>query len=166
MPIRLKPINWRLLALHLLGIPFLVLGARQVATIPYTEIIELYRMGGMKAIFDAPLSHLAEEINGLLVSQVYSWFLAILASCVFSALVVWHRRESKLLPVALFGLAILTSWTHYDESMAVKRGLAFLQWPFEAWPLATRLGIVGSALLMLGFLPFLFTWQRPVQERN
>ncbi|TYZ12582.1 hypothetical protein FY528_04600 [Hymenobacter lutimineralis] len=166
MPIRLKPINWRLLLLHLLSIPLLILGARQLALAPYAEMITLYQKGGTRAIKDSPQVFNAADIGGLIADPIYAWFLAILAGCALSALVVWHRRESKLLPVALFILSIVTSWTHYDESEAAQSGLAYLQWPFKAWPLATRLGIVGAGLLVLGCLPFLFTWRRPVSARN
>lgn len=168
MTFRLNHINWRLLLLHFLSIPLLILGAREWALVPYAEIITLYQQGGTQAIQDSPQGQAltAVDIGGLIVNPIYAWLLAILAGCALSALVVWHRRESKLLPVALFVLAIVTSWTHYYKSEAVKSGLAYLRWPFEAWPLATQLGIVGSGLLILGCLPFLLTWRRPVSERN
>ncbi|MBT9393265.1 hypothetical protein KLP40_08825 [Hymenobacter sp. NST-14] len=168
MLIQLPRINWRLLLLHFLSIPLLILGARQLALIPYAEIITLYQKRGMQAIQDSPQGQAltAADITGLMTDPLYAWFLAILTGCMLSALVVWHRRESKLLPVALFVLAVITSWTHYYESEAVKSGLAFLRWAFETWPLATRLGIVGSGLLILGCLPFLLTWRRPVSEQN
>lgn len=168
MAIRFKSINWRLLLLHFLSIPLLILGARQLALIPYAELITLYQKGGVQALENSPQNQTftVADIGGLIVNPIYAGFLAILTGCMLSALVVWHRRESKLLPVALFILAIVTSWTHYYESEAVKSGLAFLRWPFEAWPLATRLGIVGSGLLILGCLPFLLTWRRPISEQN
>lgn len=166
MPIRLPRINWRLLLLHFLSIPLLILGARQLALIRYAGIMELWAKGGVQAVIDSPSGLRAEDIAGLIGDPLYAWFLAILAGCILSALVVWHRRESKLLPVALFVLATVTSWTHYYESEAVKSGLAYLRSPFEAWPLAIRLGILGSGLLILGCLPFLLTWRRPALERN
>lgn len=168
MPIQLPRINWRLLLLHFLSIPFFIIGAQQWALAPYVEIITLYQQEGMQAIQNSSQGHalIVKNLPGLIADPLYAWFLAILAGCALSALVVWHRRESKLLPVALFILAIVTSRTHYYESEAVKSGLAYLRWPFEAWPLATRLGIVGSGLLLLGCLPFLFTWRRPVQEED
>ncbi|RSK46228.1 hypothetical protein [Hymenobacter perfusus] len=166
MTFRLSRINWRLLLLHFLSVPLLILSARQLALIPYAEILELYEQEGMQAVIDSPRGLKSEDLAGLILDPLYAVLLAILVSCVFSALVVWHRRESKLLPIALFMFAIVTSWTHYYKSEAVKSGLAYLQWPFEAWPLATCLGIVGSGLLILGCLPFLLTWRRPVSERN
>lgn len=166
MSSQLSRINWRLLLLHFLSMPLLILGARQLALVPYAEMIILYQKGGIQAMKDSPQVFTAADIGGLIADPLYAWFLAILAGCALSALVVWHRRESKLLPIALFVLAIVTSWTHYYEREAVKSGLAFLRWPFEAWPLATRLGIVGSGLLILGCLPFLLTWRRPIPERG
>lgn len=168
MSFRFLRINWHFLFLHFLSVPLFILGARQLALIPYARILQLYQQGGIKAIQESNQSHrvTSEFISGLIASPLYAWFLAILASCALSALVVWHRRESKLLPVALFVLAIVTSWTHYYESKAALKGMAFLRWPLEAWPLATRLGIVGPVLLMIGCLPFLLTWQRPVREQK
>lgn len=166
MPIQLSRINWRLLLLHFLSISLFILGAREWALAPYAEIITLYQQGGMQAIPDSPQVLTTADIGGLIADPIYASLLAILVGCILSALVVWHRRESKLLPIALFILAIVTSWTHYYKNEAVKSGLAYLRWPFEAWPLATRLGIVGSGLLLLGCLPFLLTWRRPVSERN
>lgn len=166
MAIRFKSINWRLLILHFLSIPLFILGAQQVVLIPYAEIITLYKQGGMQAVADSSKGLPVEDIVGIMTHPLYAWFLAILAGCMLSALVVWHRRESKLLPIALFIFSIVTSWTQYYKSEAVKSGLAYLQWPFEAWSLATQLGIVGSGLLILGCLPFLLTWRRPVSERN
>ncbi|MBC6697168.1 hypothetical protein [Hymenobacter sp. BT190] len=166
MPIQLSRINWRLLFLHFLSISLFILGARQLALIPYAELLTLYERGGMRALENSPQVFRATDIGGLIAAPLYAWFLAILGGCMLSALVVWHRRESKLLPVALFVLAILTSRTHCYEIEVVKSGLAYLRSPFEVWPLATRLGIVGSVLLLVGCLPFLFTWRRPVPELN
>lgn len=166
MPIQLSHINWRLLLLHFLAMPLLILGAREWALVPYAEIITLYKQGGMQAVVDSSQGLPVEAIAGIMTHPLYAWALAILTGCMLSALVVWHRRESKLLPILLFVLAIASSRTQYDKSEAVMTGLAFLRWPFEAWPLAIRFGVVGSVLLILGCLPFLLTWRRPVQEEN
>ncbi|NVO86217.1 universal stress protein [Hymenobacter terrestris] len=52
----------------------------------------------------------------MLTGPLYAWFVAVLLGCALSALVVRWQRESAFVPLLLFGLAIVTSWTHYYES--------------------------------------------------
>lgn len=100
-------------------------------------------------------------ITSMQAGPLYAWGAAILLGCCLSALVVWHRGESRLLPVLLLGAALVSSWTHYYQSQPINRLLAYLRWPLEAWPVEVRLAVVGGALVLLGLLPFLLTWRRP-----
>lgn len=153
MAFQFKPVNWRLLAQHLLAIPFLVVGARQLQLVKSAAWLELYVHDKAQAMQKVPPSFgNAEFIAWLSVGPLVVWFLAIVLGCALSALVVWRRRESWLIPIGLFFLAIVTSWTRYYESKAVLGSLAFLRLLFEAWPLEVQLGIVGGALIAVGLL--------------
>jgi len=79
-------------------------------------------------------------------------FLAIMAACLLSSLVVWRRRESLLIPILLFIGALVSSWTQYCERSIVRKALAFLRYPFEQFPLEVRLAIVGGALVAIGII--------------
>jgi hypothetical protein len=77
-----------------------------------------------------------------------------------SALVVRRQQESAVVPVLLFGLAIVTSWTHYYESEVVLQSLSFLLGWFAYGSRQTHLGLVGGIFILLGLVPFLWTWPR------
>ena len=155
MAIRVKPIHWRLLAMHLFAVPFLIIGGRQIQVIQLVGVVAVYQQGGMKAVVDYPLLT-PELIAQAHVGPLYAWSLAILIACLGSALVVWRRRESRLIPLLVMIGAIGSSWSHYYNSKLMNRVLAFLRWPFESLPLAARLGIVGAALVAVGLLLLLW----------
>lgn len=161
MPIHLRPFNWRLFALHFLAIPLLILGARQLQIIPYASLLKVYQQEGMEAMHKASGQPIGELISTLMTGPLYASTGAVLIGCLLSALIVWHRRESRMIPVLLFAATTVSGWTGYETSPLVYKGLSFLRWPLEAWPMEVRLAVVGGGLVVLGLLPFLLTWRRP-----
>jgi hypothetical protein len=159
MNIQFKPINWRLLLLHFLAVPFLIIGAQQLERIRWIPIVTVYQQRGVMGLQQLNMG-IAEMITGMLAGPLYAWAWSLVGGCLLSMLVVWQRQESKLIPVLLFGLATVSSWTHYYESEPVVHVLAYLRGSFPTWSMSTRFGL-GGALLCLGLLPFIFTWQRP-----
>ncbi|MDF7812937.1 hypothetical protein [Hymenobacter sp. YC55] len=152
----MKPIHWRLFTMHLLAVPFLIIGGQQLQAVQLAGVVDVYQQGGMKALSDYPLL-LPELITRVYTGPLYTWALAVLVACFGSALVVWRRRESWLIPLLLFAVAISSSWTHYYNSKLMNTVMAFLRWPFESLPMPVRLGIVGTALTTIGIS--LLLWQ-------
>jgi len=149
----MKPINWRLLARHLLAIPCLLLGARQLQAIRTADIVQAYQQHGMQGLSDMPHQYTIEEMTFKLQSEpLYAGFVAMMLGCLLSALMVWRQRESLLIPVLLLAAAFLSSRTHYYKSEVVRTGLTLLRWPLESWPLVVRLAVVGGALMAVGLL--------------
>ncbi|UOQ65853.1 hypothetical protein [Hymenobacter volaticus] len=108
----------------------------------------------MEALKHPPASLQPFEVSDVIVwaqsGPYYTWLLAILVACSVSAVVVWSRRESWLIPLLVFVGTIVSSWTHYYESTAVYKALALLRWPFERLPMEARLALVGGALIAVG----------------
>jgi len=149
----MKPINWRLLARHVLAIPCLLLGARQLQAIRTADIVQAYQEHGMQGLRNMPHQYTLEEMTFKLQSEpLYAGFVAMMLGCLLSALVVWRQRESFLIPLLLLAAAFLSSRTHYYKSEVVRTGLTLLRWPLESWPLAARLAVVGGSLVTVGVL--------------
>lgn len=156
----MKRVNWQLLLLHFLAIPCLILGVQQLQTIRWVPVIQVFQKSGLEGIQKQfPSLSMGEMIAGITMGPLYSWALAVLLGCLLSTVIVWRRQESWLIPMLLFGLTTISSWTHYYESKAVYNALAHMRLFFQAWPLETQLSIVGSTLLIIGLLPFIFTWK-------
>ncbi|WP_426493354.1 hypothetical protein [Hymenobacter sp. 102] len=156
-----RPINWRLLLLHFLATFLLIMGARQLYVIPYVSFLEVYQRDGIEAMQKASGQSIGQLTFDLVAAPLYARFAAVLISCLLSALVVWHRRESKLIPVLLFVSTIISGRTGYEKSSYVHTALAFLRSPLEAEPKELGLAVVGGILILLGLLLFLLTWRRP-----
>ncbi|TYZ12583.1 hypothetical protein FY528_04605 [Hymenobacter lutimineralis] len=167
MPSRLKPINWRLLGLHLLGIPFMALGMQELFLIRQVWLIRLGLRYGDDAWKHIPANYLqAETVNDILMWQLSANPVGILLGCLLLSIIVWRRRESWLLPVLLFVGGILLNWSQLYSLSYLHNLLIILRGSIEAANIHYRLAILGAFLVLIGMLPFLFTWQRPVQERN
>jgi hypothetical protein len=157
----LKKINWSLLGLHALAIPFLILGARQLQAIRWQAIARVYQQSGLAGLQQHyPTWKASDMLASMFMGPLYAWGLAVLLGCVLSAGVVWQRRESWLIPLGILCLSIVSSWSHYYESAVVNSALAWLRWPLEAYSAESRLGFAGGLLVIVGLLPFLFTWER------
>jgi hypothetical protein len=163
MAFSFKRINGPLLLVHFLAIPCFIIGSQLLEKIRWIPMREAYRTGGDDELIQAMAG--AGELSGTLARMysgpLYAWLAAIVLGCVLSALVVHHRRENWALPAVLFGLAIVTSWTHYYESQPVKHGLSYLLHLVARVSYQTQLCLVGGMLLVLGLVPFLLTWSRP-----
>ena len=156
-----KRINWQLLLIHFLAIPCFILGGQQLQLIRWLPMMDAYQTNGIAGMQQqSGAEGLGETVSQMWTGPLYAWGLAILIGCVLSALVVWHRRESKLILMLLFGLAIVTSWTHYYESAATRSGLRFLHGLFAHWSAEIQLLLVGSSLILIGLLPFALTWKK------
>lgn len=160
MSLRLKRVNWSLLACHFLAIPFLLLGAQQLQLIRWAPLMRTYQKQGVEGVLQQQ-SDKAKFIAELWMGPGYALILAVLVGCIFSAIVVRYRRESWLIPLFLLVLGITSSWTRYYESKPVSYGLALLRWPFENYSIEVRFAVVGSILVASGLLPFLLTGGKP-----
>lgn len=158
----LKRMNWCMLAIQSIALPFLTLGLQQLQLIRWVSFIQAYNRHGFEGIRQVlpPEMSGAELITGIVVGPHYAAASALLMGCLFSTLVVWRRQESKLLPLLLLGVAILLSRTGYARSTVVLKILAGLRWPFEQWPVEVRLGLVGCTLVGVGTGLFWLTWKR------
>ena len=162
MALAFNRINWQLLLIHLLAVPFLILGGQQLQLIRWLPMMDAYQANGIAGMQqESGAAGLSETVLLMQSGPLSAWILAILVGCLLSTLVIWHRRESKLIPVLLFGVAIVTSWTQYYESMTTRNGLRFLRGLFAQWSAETQLLLVGSTLILIGLLPFILTWKRP-----
>lgn len=158
-----KRLNGRLLLVHFLAIPCFILGGQLVERIRWVPLRQAYQTHGLAG---------AQQVSGMAPSEIIlqlwwgpacAWLGAILLGCLLSGLVVWRLRESAALPLLLFGLAVVTSWTrYYDEPGRVMHGLSYLLGLFPHASRQTQLGLVGGTLLVLGMVPFLLTWPHPV----
>lgn len=157
-----KRINGYLLIVHFLAIPCFILGSQLLEKIRWIPISEAYRTGGDDGLIQAMggAGELGATLTRMYSGPLYAWLAAVLIGCVLSALVVHHRREHRAIPAVLFGLAIVTSWTHYYESQPVKQGLSYLLHLFPNVSYQIQLCLVGGLLLVLGLVPFLLTWSR------
>jgi hypothetical protein len=161
MGLAIKRINWQLLLVHFLAIPFFILGARLLEGIRWVPLRQAYQTGGIEAFRQANAPEdLGATISAMLTGPLYAWFVAILLGCVLSALVVRRQRESAAIPVLLFVLAYVTSRTQYYESKVVLQGVSSLLGWFTYGSRQTHLGVVGGIFILLGLVPFMVTWNR------
>jgi hypothetical protein len=169
MAFRLRRINWRLLGLHLLSLPFLVLGMQQLFLIRHIEIlryfIELRTRYGEDFIthltLPAGYESSAQLIMELTMRDATAIIPALLIACSLCGVVAWRRRESLLLPLLLFLGHFLYNVSGFYTEPAVKALLHFLRgYPLTDYHAKWRLAIVGMALLVLGLLPFYFSWKK------
>ncbi|MDB5270890.1 MAG: hypothetical protein JWP58_3930 [Hymenobacter sp.] len=157
-----KRINWPLLFIHFLAIPCFILGGQLLERIRWVPLRQAYQTGGLEGFRQASgTTDLAGTLSAIQLGPLYAWLAAVLLGCSLSALVMWRRREGVAVPLLLFGLAVVTSRTHYYKSKAVLQGLSSLLDVFAHSSRQTQLGIVGSAFVLLGLLPFLLTWAPP-----
>ena len=150
-----RNINWSLLGWQVLAICFLILGAQQLQAIRWVAMAHVYQQQGLAGVQQHyPTLTLGAWLNEIWMGSLYAWALAIGLGCVLSAGIVWQRRESWLIPVLVFGLSVISSWTHYYESAPVKSLLGWLRWPVEALSAERRLGFAGGLLVLTGLLIF------------
>ncbi|MBD2714255.1 hypothetical protein KBK19_04325 [Microvirga sp. STR05] len=164
MAIHLNPINWRLLALHLLGIPFLVLGMQELFLIRHVWFIQLaLRYGTANVGQHIPAGYSgAQLISELYLREPLAAFVAIVLACVLLSSIVWRRRESWLLPLLLFVGGVVLNWSQLYSLSFVQNLPKVLHGSLEAPTAQYRLAVVGLLLLAIGLLPFLYTWRKPV----
>lgn len=161
MGLVVKRINWKLLLIHFLAIPCFIVGAQLLERIRWVPLRQAYQNGGLAGFRQANAPEdLSATISAMLTGPLYAWFVAVLLGCALSALVVRWQRESAVIPLLLFGLAIVTSWTHYYESEVVLQGLSSLLALFTYGSRQTHLGLVGGTFILLGLVPFLLTVTR------
>ena len=163
MASRFKRINWRLLALHFLGMPFLVLGAQQLALIRYVGVMKLHLRYGRDAW--QHLSLLERQGIPMLIVELQLFnavaaLTAILTACMLSGLIAWRREESRLFPLLLFVGHFLLGCTHIYDTAVVKAFLGFLRGPFKGENIKYRLALAGSTFIIIGLLLFLSTWRQ------
>ena len=103
---------------------------------------------------------LGVTVSAMLSGPLYAWGVAVLLGCALSTLVVRRQRQRAAVPVLLFGLATVTSWTHYYESKVVLQALSVLLGWFAYGARQTHLGVVGGMFILLGLVPFMVTWNR------
>jgi hypothetical protein len=156
-----KNINWPLLAWHVLAIPFLILGAQQLQAIRWLAMAQVYEQRGSTGLQQHyPTLDIGGWVSEMWLGPLYAWALAVSLGCLLSASIVWQRRQSRLIPLLVLGLSVVSSWTHYYESVAVKSLLVWVRWPLEALPAESRLGFAGGLLILTGLLIFLFSWRK------
>lgn len=160
MGLVVKRINWQLLLIHFLAIPCFILGAQLLERIRWVALRQAYQDGSLAGFQANAPADVSATISAMLAGPLYAWFIAVLLGCALSALVVRRQRESAVVPVLLFGLAIVTSWTHYYESKVMLQGLSSLLGLFPYGSRQTHLGLVGGTFILLGLVPFLLTWTR------
>ncbi|MBF9239883.1 hypothetical protein I2I05_21000 [Hymenobacter sp. BT683] len=157
-----KRLNGPLLLVHFLAVPCFILGGQLLERIRWVPLRQAFQTHGLAGAHQVSGMTASEMILQLHLGPTYAWLGAILLGCLLSGLVVWRRRESAAIPLLLFGLAVVTSWTHYyNEPGRVMQGLSNLLALFPHASRQSQLGLVGSALLVLGVVPFLLTWPRP-----
>ena len=140
-----KPINWSLLAWQVLAIACFILGAQQVQLIRWIAMAQFYQQHGVAGFQQHyPTVSIGAWLSAMWMGPLYAWALAVSLGCVLSTVISWQRRESRLLPVLVFGLTVVSSWTHYDDSALVKSGLVWVRWPVEALPAESRLAFAGG----------------------
>lgn len=167
MGLVVKRINWQLLLIHFLAIPCFILGAQLLERIRWVRLRQAYQDAGLAGFAQANAPEdVSATISAMLTGPLYAWFVAILLGCALSALVVRRQRERAVIPVLLFGLAIVTSWTHYYESKVVLQGLSSLLGFFPYGSRQTHLGLVGITFILLGLVPFLLTSTRSRASRT
>jgi hypothetical protein len=169
MASRLRRINWRLLGLHLLSLPFLVLGMQQLFLIWHIDyaiaiteararfgddfLIHFALPAGYKSVLELVLAMQMRDGMAILV--------ALLIACILSGLIAWRRRESLLLPLLLFLGHFLYNISGLYAEPAVKSIVGFLHSGSLLAPNAKlRLATAGTLLLIVGLLPFFFSWQK------
>jgi len=156
-----KRINWPLLLIHFLAIPCFILGGQLLERIRWVPLRQAYQTSGLEGFRQANGTDLSGTLSAMWLGPLYAWGAAVLLACALSVLVMRRRREGVAVPLLLFGLAVVTSRTHYYESKAVLQGLSSLLDVFAHVSRQTQLGIVGGAFVLLGLLPFLLTGARP-----
>ncbi|WP_303310072.1 hypothetical protein [Hymenobacter sp. BT730] len=169
MAIRLKPITWRLLALHMISVPFLVLGMQQLFLIQYIDLVqrltELQTHYGQEyaAHFSLPpgFDSFAQLILELELRDAKATFLALLIACTLSGIVVWHRRESLLIPLMLFlSQPLVFGLSGFYKEPVVTTAINLL-YSISSNPVGKlQLAVVGSLLFIVGVLPFCITWRK------
>jgi hypothetical protein len=165
MALAFNRINWQLLSIHFLAVPCFILGGQQLQLTRWVPMMEAYQSSGVAGMQqESGVEGLSGILSQMWTGPLYAWALAVLAGCLLSALVVWRRRESRLIPVLMFGLAIVTSWTHYYESATTRKGVHFLRGLFAHYSWEAQLLLVGSTLILIGLLPFLLTWKRTTEQ--
>jgi hypothetical protein len=169
MAFRLKRINWRLLGLHLLSLPFLVLGMQQLFLIRHIDFVrsatELKTRYGKDYLAHLTLpvgyNSSAQLILELEMRDAIAILLALLVACTLSGIIAWRRRESLLLPLLLFLGHFLYNVSGFYTEPAAKATIGFLHGGSLLDPNPKlRLAIAGFILLMVGLLPFFFSWKR------
>lgn len=166
MPIHFRRINWRLLALHLAGLPFTALGLRQLFLIRQVKFVrlrlqygeEFWRHIDVKTTVSSALGSLILELQLL---ETHALLYAIVMACLLLGLIAWRRRESLLLPLLLFlGSVVLGRAGFLSDSFL----LSFRKWlmgDVMADSVYYRLALSGGFFLLVGVVPFLLTWRRP-----
>lgn len=170
MAFRLKRINWRLLGLHLLSLPFLVLGMQQLFLIRHLDyaisITKLRTLSGRDFIthFTLPAGYqsIAQLVFEMEMRDGLAILVALIIACILSGLIAWRRRESLLLPLLLFLGHFLYNLSGFYTEPAVKSTIGFLHGSLLAPNAKMRLAITGVILLVVGLLPFFFSWRRPI----
>jgi len=156
-----QPLNWPLLAWHVLAIPFLIVGAQQLQAIRWIAMAQVYEQRGLAGFQQYyPTLNMAGWVSAMWMGPLYAWALALSLGCLLSAGIVWQRRESWLIPGLVLGLSVVSSWTHYYESAFVKAALVWVRWPVEALAAESRLGFAGGILVLAGLLLFWLSWKR------
>jgi hypothetical protein len=156
-----KNINWPLLAWHVLAIPFLILGAQQLQAIRWLAMAQVYHERGLAGFQQHyPTLDIPVWLGEMSMGPLYAWALAVGLGCLLSASIVWLRRESWAIPLLVLGVSVVSSWTHYYESAAVKSLLVWVRWPVEALSAESRLGFAGGILILTGLIIFLLTWRK------
>lgn len=153
---QLKRVNWGLLAYHLLAILLLVIGTQQLQLVRWVPLMQAYQQQGIEGVAQRS-DNMGATLAALWMGPLYALVVAVIVGCLLSSIVVVHQRASRLIPPILFVLSIVASWTRYYKSRFVTEVLALLRWPLEALPLEVRLAIVGSGLIIIGFLVFWLT---------
>ncbi|RPD49734.1 hypothetical protein DNI29_02740 [Hymenobacter sediminis] len=165
MAFRLKRINWRLLGLHLLSVPFIVLGLRQLLFIRHVKIVRLRLLYGDEfwrhIDLKATNSTLSSLVSELYLFKPLAFLFAILIACSLLGLIAWRRRESLLLPFLLFVGGVLLNWTGLYSTPFVLGFQRLLTGDAMAASIYYRLAISGSLLVLIGMFPLLYTWRRP-----
>ena len=157
-----KRINWPLLLIHFLAILCFIVGGQLLERIRWVPLRQAYQTSGLEGFRQVSgTTDMGGTLSAMWLGPLYAWLAAVLLGCALSALVMRRRGEGVAVPLLLFGLAIVTSWTHYYESKTVLQGLSPLLDLFAHGSRQTQLGIVGSAFVLLGLLPFLLTGARP-----
>jgi hypothetical protein len=168
MAFRLKRINWRLLGLHLLSLPMLVLGMQKLFLIRHIDfarsVTELKARYGKNylAHLTLPVGYdsSAQLILELEMRDAIAILLALLIACTLSGIVAWRRQESLLLPLLLFLGHFLYNVSGFYAEPIVRTTVSFLHGSLLAPNAKLRLAIAGVLLLVVGLLPFLFSWRK------